>query len=62
VLRDFPHRSEADLYLWITEHHWYLHQQGLPKGHGLDRIVRRYAAEHSPRPLKRLRRTIRRRR
>src|SRR5438094_6084329 len=21
ALRDFPHRTEADLYLWITEHH-----------------------------------------
>ncbi len=62
ALPDFPHRSEADLYLWITEHHWYLHQQGLPKGHGLDQIIAGYAQEHSTRALKRLGRTIRRKR
>jgi hypothetical protein len=61
ALRDFPNRSEADLYLWITEHHWYLHQTGLPKGHGLDQIVSGYAAERSERPLRRLTRAIRRR-
>ena len=61
ALRDFPHRSEADLYLWITEHHWYLHQAGLPKGHDLEQVVTGYAAERSERPLKRLTRAIRRR-
>jgi hypothetical protein len=61
ALHDFPNRSEADLYLWITEHHWYLHQTGLPKGHGLDQIVSGYVAERSERPLRRLTRAIRRR-
>ncbi|OLD33739.1 MAG: hypothetical protein AUI44_00200 [Chloroflexi bacterium 13_1_40CM_2_67_6] len=59
ALRDFPHRTEADLYLWITEHHWYLHEAGLPKGHDLEQIVSGYAAERSERPLKRLGRAIR---
>src|SRR5437870_10545897 len=59
ALRDFPHRTEADLYLWITEHHWYLHEAGLPKGHDLEQIVTGYAAERSERPLKRLGRAIR---
>jgi len=27
ILHEFPHRTEADLYLWITDHHYYLHQQ-----------------------------------
>lgn len=27
VLNEFPGRTEADLYLWITDHHWMLHQQ-----------------------------------
>lgn len=27
VLADFPGRTEADLYLWITDHHWSLNQQ-----------------------------------
>jgi hypothetical protein len=60
ALGDFPGRSDADLYLWITEHHWYLHEAGLAKGHGLDAIVGEYVAEHSKRPLRRLRRVIRR--
>ena len=60
ALRDFPHRTEADLYLWITEHHWYMHESGLAKGHGIDGIVKEYVQEHSELPLKRLTRTIRR--
>lgn len=27
MLNDFPHRTEADLYLWIMDHHYYLHEQ-----------------------------------
>ena len=27
ILHDFPHRTEADLYLWITDHHYFLHEQ-----------------------------------
>ena len=60
ALRDFPNRTEADLYLWITEHHWYMHESGLAKGHGIDGIVKEYVQEHSELPLKRLTRTIRR--
>jgi hypothetical protein len=51
ALRDFPHRSEADLYLWVTEHHWYLHQEALPKGPDLNELVSEYAEEHSERQL-----------
>jgi hypothetical protein len=55
VLREFPHRTEADLYLWIIEHRWYLTQSGaLPESHPLDQIVRDYAEEYSERPVKRL--------
>jgi hypothetical protein len=61
ALRDFPNRSEADLYLWITEHHWYMHESGLAKGHGIDGIVKEYVEEHSELPLKRLGRVILRR-
>jgi hypothetical protein len=49
ALRDFPNRSEADLYLWVTEHHWYLHQEALPKGRDLKELVSEYADEHSER-------------
>jgi hypothetical protein len=51
ALRDFPNRSEADLYLWVTEHHWYLHQEALPKGRDLKELVSEYAEEHSERRL-----------
>ncbi|MEW5717499.1 MAG: transcriptional regulator [Chloroflexota bacterium] len=27
ILNDFPRRTEADLYLWITDHHYFLHEQ-----------------------------------
>lgn len=27
ILNDFPNRTEADLYLWITDHHYFLHEQ-----------------------------------
>lgn len=27
ILAEFPGRTEADLYLWITDHHWSLNQQ-----------------------------------
>ncbi|MCE1253119.1 MAG: hypothetical protein LWX83_06165 [Anaerolineae bacterium] len=27
ILKEFPHRTEADLYLWISEHLWYLRQK-----------------------------------
>jgi len=49
ALRDFPNRSEADLYLWVTEHHWYLHQEALPRGRDLKELVSEYADEHSER-------------
>src|SRR5712691_9803719 len=54
ALRDFRHRPEADLHLWITEDHWYLHQEALPKGSDLKELVSEYAEEHSerhPNPL-----------
>jgi len=27
ILNDFPRRTETDLYLWIMDHHYYLHEQ-----------------------------------
>ena len=57
ALRDFPNHTEADLYLWITEHHWFLHEHGLA-GHDPDEVVRRYVDEHSELPHKRIARTI----
>jgi hypothetical protein len=59
ALRDFPNRTEADLYLWITEHHWNLHQAAHPKGESLEAVVSDYAGENSERPLRPLLRRAR---
>lgn len=60
VLRDFPHRTEADLYLWIVEHRWFLLQAGEARAdESLESVVRRYARAYSPRPAKRLARLVR---
>ena len=59
ALRDFPNRTEADLYLWTTEHHWNLHQAAHPKGESLETIVSDYAGENSERPLRPLLRRAR---
>jgi hypothetical protein len=59
ILREFPHRTEADLYLWLIEHLWYLRQAGdLTVDRPLDDIVRAYAEAYSERPTKRLARVI----
>ncbi len=39
ILKDFPHRTEADLYLWITDHHYYLHEHD-------ENVALKYAAVH----------------
>jgi hypothetical protein len=60
VLADFPGRTEADLYVWLIEHCWYLQQAGelaesAPRGD----VVRAYAKAFSPRPRRRLARLAR---
>ena len=61
VLRDFPGRTEADLYLWVIEHRWHLHQTGvLDDDAPVEDTLREYAAEFSPRPGRRLVRLARR--
>jgi hypothetical protein len=55
VLRDFPGRTEADLYLWLIEHRWYLQQSGeMSEPPPLDELVFNYARAFSPRPRWRL--------
>jgi hypothetical protein len=59
VLADFPGRTEADLYLWIVEHRWFLEQSGaLDAAAPLVDVVRGYAAAYSPRLWRRLVRLI----
>jgi hypothetical protein len=61
ILRDFPGRTEADLYLWLIEHRWYLQQAGQWEAERpLQEMARQYAAAYSPRLLRRLARILRR--
>ncbi|HBY98549.1 MAG TPA: hypothetical protein DEP84_32160 [Chloroflexi bacterium] len=61
ALREFPHRTEADLYLWTIERHWYLRQAGvLAEDHPLDELIRDYAEEFSERPARRFAKAVRR--
>lgn len=47
ILRDFPHRTEADLYLWIIEHRWYL-QEEYHTPVSLEDATRHFSARFSP--------------
>lgn len=59
VLAEFPGRTEADLYVWIIEHRWFLQQAGqLEPEAPLEDVVRAYAAAYSPRLWRRLARLI----
>jgi hypothetical protein len=59
VLADFPRRTEADLYLWLIEHRWFLEQSGaLDADAPFEDVVREYAAAYSPRLWRRLARLI----
>ncbi len=52
ILEDFPGRTEADLYIWIIEHQWYLRE-----AYGdisMEEAARRFAAKYSQRPLRRI--------
>ena len=55
ALRDFPGRTEADLYVWIIEHRWLLVQAGeLEADTPMADVVRGYAAAYSPTLRRRL--------
>jgi nucleotide-binding universal stress UspA family protein/uncharacterized ParB-like nuclease family protein len=58
ILREFPKRTEADLYLWIIEHHWYL--QETDRAVPLEEAARRFADAYSERPSRRLARALKR--
>ncbi len=55
ILADFPDRTEADLYLWIMDHHHFLQERGEP---GLDRAAEDFAANYSPRLTRKLARAL----
>jgi hypothetical protein len=57
ILKDFPRRTEADLYLWIMDHHYFLNEHHLV---GLDDAAIDFAANYSQRIDKKFLRGLRR--
>jgi hypothetical protein len=57
ILKDFPRRTEADLYLWIMNHHYFLNEHHLV---GLDDAAMDFAANYSQRIDKKFLRGLRR--
>ncbi len=57
ILKDFPRRTEADLYLWIMNHHYFLNEHNLV---GLDDAAMDLAANYSQRIDKKFLRGVRR--
>ncbi len=53
ILKDFPHRTEGDLYLWVIEHQYYLREQFGDRV-GAWEAARSFAAHFTSRPFKRL--------
>jgi hypothetical protein len=61
ILSEFPKRTEADLYLWLIEHLWYLREADeLDEDTPMDAVARSYADDFSQRLGQRLRRALRR--
>jgi hypothetical protein len=57
ILRDFPHRTEADLYLWIMDHYYFLREQD--ENIAIEEAAVDFAAHYSQRLDKRLVRSVR---
>ena len=53
MLKRFPGRTEADLYLWIMDHRFYL-AQASGADVGTEQAAKDYAAHYAPNPLRRL--------
>lgn len=61
TLREFAARTEADLYLWTTDHHWYLNQQARePHTHdiGFEEAADDMVRKQSPRLSRKIRRAL----
>ena len=57
TLKDFPQRTEADLYLWIIEHLWYLREE-YQEEISLENAAADFAGKFSERSLPRILRII----
>jgi len=61
ILREFHGRTEADLYLWITDHHWTLNQQEIQHhayDMGFDEAAQDLVRKHSPRLSRKIARAL----
>ncbi len=59
ILKEFPARTETDLYLWLIEHLWYLREAGeLDEDEPLEEAARLYAERFSERPARRMVRAV----
>lgn len=61
ILREFPGRTEADLYLWITDHHWSLNQQEMQHHSydvGFDEAAQDLVRKRSPRLSRKIARAL----
>lgn len=61
TLREFPGRTEADLYLWITDHHWSLTQQEMQNHKydvGFEEAADDMVKKHSPRLSRKIGRAL----
>lgn len=54
ILKDFPNRTEMDLYLWIIEHRWYLAEE-LKRRVSLESAARDFTSRFSNRPFRHIR-------
>lgn len=54
ILREFPQRTETDLYLWIIEHRWYLAEESKGKV-SLDKAATHFMNRFSKRPFRHIR-------
>ena len=54
ILKNFPHRTEMDLYLWITEHRWYLAEEQKRRV-SLESAATNFARRFSNRPFRHIR-------
>ncbi len=60
LLAEFPKRTEADLYVWLIEHLWYLREAGeLEEGTSVHAVARTFGACFSSRPSRRMLRVAR---
>jgi hypothetical protein len=59
ILKEFPGRTETDLYLWIIEHLWYLREE-YKSDVSLEKAAAHFTEEFSRRPMRQLLSMVRR--